>query len=303
VHPTSDGSDERRWSTPPPLPPTQWPGPPPPPAPGGWASTPPPPVPGLPPAPPDPTAPVAPRPQGVSPVGLVAALAGLVAALAPLLTWFAIDISVGVADMDATVSTTGWGSTDVDLPIGAPGLASTAWDGWAFAGIPDGFIATLLGVTILVVGLRSAVGAGTGQSSLRPAGITAFGLVGLLWMGASWFGAQRMLDDTKEMFSTFGALSDRQLDELFSLGAGPGFFLCTAAFAVATLAGFASLWSATGRATASPATPTDAGSWATTPLPGGPGPVPAGGPRAVPLSVANALRDGPPPPPPPAPPR
>ncbi|HEX7132822.1 MAG TPA: hypothetical protein VF228_09610 [Iamia sp.] len=230
-------------------------------------------------------------------------MAGLFAALAPLLRWFAVDISTGVADMEATVSTTGWGSTDVDLPLGAPGLVSTAWDGWAFAGIPDGFIATLLGVAVLVVALRSAVGAGTGRGSVRPAAITALGLVGLLWMGASWLGAQRTIDDIREMFGTFGGLSDRQLDELFSLGLGPGFYLCAAAFAVATLAGFASLWSATGRAAASLAAPPAPGTgWDSTPLPGGPDPAPAGVPRAVPLSVANALRDGPPPPAPPTPP-
>lgn len=212
----------------------------------------------------------------VSLAGAVAALAGLLAALAPILPWFRVD--VGSPMVEVEVATTGWGSTsmggsDEVVPTGL----QLMWDGWTVGAVPDGVIATVLGVLIAVLGARTALGAGR-PGPLRPAVTTILGIAGLLWMAASWRSAQRLLTGYEEMFTRFGAGPGGGavlVDDLFSLGFGTGFLLCALAFATAALAGFASLWRATGT---SPA--------AVSALPG--------------ASPASPLPPGPTPPPPPA---
>lgn len=255
VHPPSDGPGVPPW-TPPNAPPTS------------WGASPPTAWPGAPetdPAPsPHPTSsPEAAPPAGAhrpaaasrgAAMGLLAAVGGLAASVGPLLRWFENHIDVGLPGGQATTSTTGWGSTSSDLPV-ATATPDGPWEGWALAGVPDGVVATLLGVAVVVVGLRLAVGAGRGGSVPRLA-ITVLGLAGLAWMAVSWTAAQRMLSDGEETLATLGGRDPQAFADLFTLGAGSGFFLTATGFAVATLAGLGALWSETDRLLApAPAAP------------------------------------------------
>lgn len=253
---------DRRWVAPPPpsSPPIAWATTPPPPGapppPPGWPPSltpPPPPTPAS--AGPDPSAPPPwSPPSPPSALGAVTALAGLLAALAPILRWFEIDIVGPVGEV--TVATTGWGSTGIEASDGlsVPTPVSMAWDGWAFAGVPDGVIATALGVALVVLGVRTALGTGRARP-LGPALATGLGVIGLLWMAASWRAANEMVGDIEEVFTRFGAVSGGPVlvNDPFDLGLGAGFLLCTVAFAAAALSGFGSLWSVTGQKAALPA--------------------------------------------------
>lgn len=283
-------------------PPTAWPGAPAPPpsGPAGWS---------------DPSSPDA-RPPGPAPwerraadpgpppgsrVGAVAALAGLAAALAPMLRWFQIDIDM--AGVEAGTYTNGWGSVGMDLPDGVaqpPGL-TPSWADWVLAGIPDGAVATVLGVVVVLVGARLALGLGSGRRTPTAGVLTGAGVLGLGLVAASWATAQRQVAREEDLIATFSGRPEGAFDDLLTLSGGPGFFLCAAAFAVATLAGIAALWSATGPrlpAGASTAMPLDpatpaADPWASTPLPGRPTPstptpTPAPSPPPTPSSTAPA---------------
>lgn len=174
-------------------------------------------------------------------LGAVAAAAGLFAAVAPMLEWF--EVTAAMDGVEATATTTGWGSTGVDAAYSVSDTVSWAWDGWAIAAIPDGVLASLLGVIILLIAGRLAVGSGPGRRTPRAAVVTGVGVLGLVWMVVSWFSANRMVADTTEALQGLAGVEAGALDDLLTLGIGPGFIACAAAFAVATLCGLGALWS------------------------------------------------------------
>jgi hypothetical protein len=243
-----------------------------------------------------------PGPQSGSRAGAVAVLAGLAAALAPLLRWFHVDIEM--AGVEAGTYTNGWGSVGMELPDGVaepPGM-TPSWADWVLAGIPDGAVATVLGVVVVLVGARLALGLGSGRRTPTAGALTGAGVLGLALVAASWATAQRQVAREEDLLATFSGRPEGAFDDLLTLSGGPGFLLCAAAFAGVTLAGLAALWSATGPrlpagATASPLDPAapSADPWASTPLPGRPTPstpTPAPTPSAVAPSPSGAMSSG-----------
>lgn len=304
MHPTSDRpSGDGGWAPPPPppsvptAPPDAWPGrPTPPSAPGG----------GLPPSGPG----AAPHPvaRTSTVAAWVAATAGALAALAPLLPWLRLEVRAPSGRRALGITTSGWGSLSVDAPGAPGGIRWGGWDtwgGWTMASVPDGAVASLVAVAVIVAGLGSARAAGT-RHGPPPAtwglGVVVASVAGLGWVLLSWFEGRRGLRATEELFGTVTG-SPTGATEALSMHVGSGLVACGVLFALALVVGLRISSSAPGRRPAEVGA-TGAGHgvaparWADGPTPPRPDAGSAPPPRPVPPAVVEALRhphDGDPP--------